>query len=90
MDVGDDEPEFLEDPGPAAGIAEKDTLLFDALDPDRDRFLFLILDKNRDALPSFFSGLVLLNEPRAEEGPPETGAGVGSGVAFPDALFAFA
>lgn len=84
MEVGDDVPEFLDDPGPGAGMGEKETLLFDAFDPDRDRFLFLILERNREAvLPSFFSGLVLLNDPRADEGPTDEG-GAGSGVAFPE------
>jgi hypothetical protein len=87
LEVGDDEPEFLDGPDPAVGIGENETLLLEALDPDRDRFL--ILDKNREVVPSFFSGLALLNDPRAEEGPTEAGLGVGSGVAFP-AEFAFA
>jgi len=73
LEVGDEEPEFLDGAAPAMGIGEKETLLFDALDPDRERFL--ILDKNRDVVPSFFSGLVLLNEPRADDGPPDAGLG---------------
>ena len=91
VEVGDEEPEFLDGPGPAIGMGEKETLLFDAFDPARDRFLFLILDKNRDVvLPSFFSGLVPMNDPRAEDGPTEAELGAWSGVAFPDALFALA
>jgi hypothetical protein len=54
MEVGDDDPEFLD----GAGIVEKETLLLEALDPDRDRFL--ILDRNREVVPSFFSGFALL------------------------------
>ena len=79
-EVGDDEPEVLG----GAGMDEKDTLLLDAFDPERDRFL--ILDKNRDVVPSFFSGFGAELGARAEDGPPETE----SGVAFPEALFAFA
>jgi hypothetical protein len=88
IEVGDEEPEFLDEAGPAIGIGEKETLLFDAFDPDRDRFL--MLDRNRDVVPSFFSGLLPVNDPRAEDGPTEAELGAGSGVAFPEALFALA
>jgi len=90
VDVGDEEPEFLDGPGPAIGMGEKETLLFDAFDPDLDRFLFLILDRNRDAVPFSFSGLLPVNDPRAEDGPTEAELGAWSGVAFPEALFALA
>lgn len=94
-EVGDDEPEFLDGPGPAGGTGEKETLLLEAFDPDRDRFLmleFLILDKNREVVLSFFSGLVLLKDPRADEGPTDEEAGCSGAAAaaeFPEA-FAFA
>jgi hypothetical protein len=97
IEVGEEEPEFLDEAGPAIGIGEKETLLFDAFDPDRDRFLFLMLERNRDVVPSFFSGLLPVNDPRAEDGPTEAEdgpteaeLGAGSGVAFPEALFALA
>jgi hypothetical protein len=88
IEVGEEEPEFLDEAGPAIGIGEKETLLFDAFDPERDRFL--MLDRNRDVVPSFFSGLLPVNDPRAEDGPIEAELGAWSGVAFPEALFALA
>jgi hypothetical protein len=88
IELGEEEPEFLDEAGPAIGIGEKETLLFDAFDPDRDRFL--MLDRNRDVVPSFFSGLLPVNDPRAEDGPIEAEVGAWSGVAFPEALFALA
>lgn len=90
VEVGDEDPEFLDEAGPAIGMGENETLLFDAFDPDRDRFLFLILERNRDAVPFSFSGLLPVNDPRAEDGPIEAELGVWSGVALPEALFALA
>lgn len=75
IEFGDEEPDLLDGPGPAIGMGENETLLFDAFDPDRDRFLFLMLERNRDVVPSFFSGLLPVNDPRAEDGPIEAELG---------------
>ena len=91
VEVGDEDPEFLDGPGPDIGMGENETLLFEAFEPDRDRFLsLLILDRNRDFVLSFCSGLVPVNDPRAEDGPTEDEFAAVFGVAFPEALFALA
>jgi hypothetical protein len=82
-EVGDEEPEFLD--GPGAGMVENETLLLEALEPDRDRFL--ILDKNREVVPSFFSGLggpVMVT--RDEEPAPAPAPVIELGVAEPELL----
>jgi len=86
-EVGDEEP-LLRD---GAGMVENETDLLLALEPERDRFL--ILDRNREVVPSFFSGFegpVMVN--REDEGPapdvpngPGPGAVMELGVAVPEA-----